>query len=316
MGRSDGRIELDRSIDSIQVGYRFRQDMGDIDQLAASIRKLGLLQPPTITPDGTLICGARRLEAVKALGLKQVNVWVRSGISSRLQLLLAEQHENLFRKPFTPTEAAALYRELKILLAEDAAHRQNATQFGSHSQTPAISGGANLAPPSDRKTRAQAAQLVTGNKSYTTLERVGEVERIAADPETPPDLRAVAVAELASMDADGKVYGHYQKVKAAQYPGHDSELVALAQDALSRVQANGHVGRASQKLAAPVATGQAKRYSVRAFLLTWTELRDWAEHYDPAEIGQALTDEQWADFQTTVAATVAFTDAAQAARTL
>lgn len=316
MGRSDGRIELDRSIDSIHVGYRFRQDMGDIDQLAASIRQLGLLQPPTITPDGTLICGARRLEAVKALGLKQVNVWVRSGISSRLQLLLAEQHENLSRKPFTPTEAAALYRELKALLAEDAAHRQNATQFGSHGQPPAIFGGANLAPPSDRKTRSQAAQLVTGYKSYTTLERVGEVERIAADPETPPDLRAVAMAELAGIDADGKVYGHYQRVKAAQSPGHESELATLARHALFRVQANGHAGPASQKPATPLATGPVKRYSVRAFLLTWTEMRGWAEHYDPAEIGQSLTDEQWASFETTVAATAAFADAARAARTL
>jgi ParB family chromosome partitioning protein len=142
------------------------------------------------------------------------------------------------------------------------------------------------------------------------------MERIAADPGSPADLRAVAAAELAGIDADGKVYGHYQRVKAVQSTCRESELAALARDALSRVQANGRIGTTSQRLAAPVATGPVKRYSVRAFLLTWTEMRGWAEHYDPAGIGQTLTDEQWADFETTVAATVAFADAARAARTL
>ena len=40
---------------------------------------LGMLQPITISPDGTLICGARRLEAAKRLGMRHVNVWVRVG---------------------------------------------------------------------------------------------------------------------------------------------------------------------------------------------------------------------------------------------
>ena len=53
---------------------------------------------------------------------------------------------------------------------------------------------------------------------------------------------------------------------------------------------------------------------MRAFVLTWGELSGWAAHYDPGEIGPALTEQQWAAFEATVAATVAFADAARTAR--
>jgi ParB family chromosome partitioning protein len=124
-------IELERTVDSIQVGTRHRTDLGDIDALAASIREHGLLQPITDHPDGVLVCGRRRLAAIRQLGWRTVSVWVRSGISDRLGHLLAEQDENLHHKPLTQLEAAALYRELKQLMAEDAARRQVASRFSS-----------------------------------------------------------------------------------------------------------------------------------------------------------------------------------------
>lgn len=313
MARADGHIELDRTVESINVGYRTRQDMGDLEQLSASIDERGLLQPVTVTPDGTLICGARRLEAAKRLGIRQVNVWVRSGISSRLELLLAEQDENTMRKPLTPTEAAALYRELKTLLAEDAARRMQATQFGATGGNAVNSGSAKLAEPGDRTARAQAAQLVTGQNSYTTLERVGEIERIVADPQTSAGLRAVAESALAGIDADGKVNGHYQHVKDAQQDDRNNTLSTLAQDALARVRAGQHKpGKARTRNAREA--GPLKKYGVRAFTVTWTEMVGWAEHYDPTEIGAALSVEQWNEFEDTLRATVRFADAAREAR--
>lgn len=116
-----GSIQLDRTVDSILVGTRHRADLGDIDALAASIDRDGLLQPLTITIDGVLVCGARRLAAIKKLGWRTVNVWVRSGLSDRLGQLLAEQDDNMLHKPYTQLEAAGLYRELKQAMAEDAA---------------------------------------------------------------------------------------------------------------------------------------------------------------------------------------------------
>src|SRR5699024_9641617 len=127
-------IELERAVSSIMVGNRHRTDLGDLDALAASIARDGLLQPPTITPDGVLVCGRRRLAAIQQLGWRTVNVWVRSGISDRLGHLLAEQDENTHRKALNQIEAAALYRELKALMAEDAHRREHATRFSSDYQ--------------------------------------------------------------------------------------------------------------------------------------------------------------------------------------
>src|SRR4051794_21304580 len=118
MSEHDGHIELERRVDSIIVGGRHRQHPEEgIEPLMASIKKLGLVQPVTITPDGFLVCGARRLEAVKRLGWRTLKVWVRSGISDELNRLLSQNDENEQRKPLTPLEQAALFRELKKLMA-------------------------------------------------------------------------------------------------------------------------------------------------------------------------------------------------------
>ena len=329
VGSRDGHIELDRPIDSIRIGHRHRRDLGDLDELEASIRDQGLLQPITISPDGTLVCGVRRLEVAKRLGWHKVNVWVRAGISSPLQRLLAEQHENTARKPYSPTEAAALYRELKTLIAEDAARRQEASRFGA--DEPADDddrevghGAADSAAPSDRTSRAQAAQMVTGRKSYTLLEQVNELERLATDPTTPDGLRELATAGLAGIDADGKVNGHYQQVKAAQAAAerdrhsdtdHDRELQTLAEQALARVNDTSRPRRPRPATPPAEPSPPARRYGVRAFLLTWGEMHGWADRYDAGEIGPALTAEQWDAFEATVAATVAFADRARTVRT-
>src|SRR3954449_12957485 len=107
MSEKNGQIELQRSVDSIVIGIRHRDDLGDIDALARSIERLGLLQPVTITPDGVLVCGRRRLESVKRLGWRTLKVWVRSGISDELNRLLSPQGANEQRKPLAPLEPAA-----------------------------------------------------------------------------------------------------------------------------------------------------------------------------------------------------------------
>lgn len=161
MGAATGYIELDRAVSSIRVGQRHRQDLGDLDALVASIGRDGLLQPITITPDGLLVCGARRLAAVRRLGWQTVNVWVRSAISGRLAHLLAEQDDNVLHKELTPLEAEALYREIKLLLAEDASRRQSASRFSTAHQ-PATGGAPKFGTPAQTVARVskQAAGMV------------------------------------------------------------------------------------------------------------------------------------------------------------
>ena len=211
-----GHIELERTVDSITVGRRHRHDLGDLAPLVESIRRGGLLQPITITLDGHLICGARRLAAIRELGWKTVNVWVRAGVSDRLGQLLAEQDDNLLHKPLTQLEAAALYRELKVLLAEDAARRQEATRFHAADEA-GEDGAAKLAAPwntTPGDARAQAARMVTGRASYTTFERIGRLEDLAADESQPETVRQRAAEEVERIKAGGKVYPSHLRINA------------------------------------------------------------------------------------------------------
>ncbi len=120
--------------------------------------------------------------AVKQLGWERVKVWITATVSTRLAEVVAERDENTILQPFTPTEAAALYTELKQLYAADAARRQAATRFRSD-------GGADSAAPSEQdkpgqhagEARRQAARAITGRGSYWSLEHVAEVKRLADD---------------------------------------------------------------------------------------------------------------------------------------
>lgn len=316
MNAPSGHIELERTVASIQVGRRHRSVLGDIDELAASIDRDGLLQPITLTPDGVLVCGARRLAAIKKLGWKTVNVWVRSGISDRLGHLLAEQDDNVLHKPLTQTEAAALYRELKTLMAEDATRRQSATQFSSENQ-PDPDGVGNFPTPSKRPIRAdeQAAAMIPGGASYKTLDKIGYLEHLATDPAQPDELREQATAALEQINAGAAVdpiYRHFRDLAQAAQEQREAHLHQLATDALAR--AKNAKAKKPATLPAPADDGGVPaRYPVRAFVLTWSELADWWTHYDAEHLAAELTDEQIESFLATAAGTSRFAEELRAA---
>jgi ParB family chromosome partitioning protein len=338
MTSTPGHIELERSIDSIRIGSRHRTDFGDIDALAASIEQQGLLQPITVTPDGVLVCGARRLAALRQLGVRKLNVWVRSGISERLTQLLAEQDDNAFHKSLSPTEAAALYREVKMLLAEDARRRQEGSRFGSEQENPRSDGAATVAAPSaplDGDSRTQAALLVTGRRSYTTLERINDLQRIADDESLDETVRSRATIELHSIQTGGSVTSAHRRVKtqltvselermaadaaqpeglrqasamaaarvhAAERTTTDAELEQLAHDALTRAKT-----ATKARKTRPATTADTK-LPIRSFVFLWNDLHEWWLRYDCSEISSQLTDEQWEQFEATLAGTIDFAE--------
>lgn len=85
-----GKVPISR----IVVGER-KRSLGDIAPLAESIKELGLLNPITILPDGSLVAGYHRLEACRSLGWVEVDVHVTS--LDTLSAELAEIDENLIR---------------------------------------------------------------------------------------------------------------------------------------------------------------------------------------------------------------------------
>lgn len=311
--QKEGGLELRRAVDSIFVGHRHRIDMGDIDELADSIDREGLLQPITITPEGVLVCGARRLAAIKKLGWTTVNVWIRSGISDQLGRLLAEQDENTLHKPLTKIEAAGLYRELKTLMAEDAARRKASTQFTSEHQ-PGRDGAGKFPGPSTAKgdTREQAAAMIPGGVSYRTHEKINYLRDLAADPAQPEHLRAQATADVAKLEQGAAVHPLYARTRADEEDARSAEIRRLGAESVQRATA-------AKKGALPPQTsgssgGATTRFPTRAFVQTWGELADWWTHYDAAELAAVLTDEQVDSFLATASGTGRFADDLRIAR--
>ncbi|MFH1171950.1 MAG: ParB/RepB/Spo0J family partition protein [bacterium] len=87
---------------------------GGLEELIASIREHGILQPLIVMPSKSggyeLIAGERRYQAAKILGLKTVPVVVREATEQQqLELALVE---NVQRKDLNPLEEATAYEQL------------------------------------------------------------------------------------------------------------------------------------------------------------------------------------------------------------
>jgi ParB family chromosome partitioning protein len=95
--------------------YQPRFEIDDVNELKASIAKLGLLQPLTVSkvkPNGkyTLIYGHRRLQALKELNKDDVEVLIED--NSDEQLRLKALAENSQRKDLDFLELAFAYKEI------------------------------------------------------------------------------------------------------------------------------------------------------------------------------------------------------------
>jgi len=117
-------------------------DAAALDELAASIRAQGILQPLLVRPDGDggyeLVAGERRLRAAGLAGLREVPIVVRE-VSDRESLELA-LIENIQRDDLSPLEEAAAYQRL----LDDFGHTQEeiATRVGK--SRPAIANALRL----------------------------------------------------------------------------------------------------------------------------------------------------------------------------
>jgi len=108
------------SIEAISPNpYQPRSDIRDqeLEELTASIKEHGILQPLIVTRDEsadgsfTLIAGERRLRAAKLAGLESVPVLVREAMTSQQRLELA-LIENIQREDLSAIEAAEAYQQL------------------------------------------------------------------------------------------------------------------------------------------------------------------------------------------------------------
>ncbi|MFC8797103.1 ParB/RepB/Spo0J family partition protein [Promicromonospora sp. NPDC057138] len=312
------------------VGVRHRKDVGDLEPLMASIAKHGLLQPITLTPELVLVCGWRRLEAMRRLGWTHTRPWWRPGLSEDATQVLAEHDENFLQQAYTKSEQATLFRELKTVLQQEAARRQSAHWFTSNSDGPesastGISDGSEGLDESDEcgsgsepgpeepgnsgDAREQAAQLVAGRKSYHTLERIGTLMDLAVDPEQPADVRALAADAVARIDEGHPLKPEWARVQAAlaaQAPATDGEPGGRSPAAPEHSRP------------APVQSSSGppgvSRAALRAWIMTWRGAAVLLDEHDPAVLGPVLSETDWNTVRDLSQNLAGFLREAQAAR--
>ncbi|MBA7479870.1 Nucleoid occlusion protein [subsurface metagenome] len=105
----------DIPVEDIQVGdYALRMEADDegIEELAVSIRRLGIISPLVVTREGEVIkvvAGHRRLAAARLAGLKVVPcILTARPVAGSKEVSMAE---NLFRKDLSPIELAAAMKD-------------------------------------------------------------------------------------------------------------------------------------------------------------------------------------------------------------
>jgi len=84
-------------VEDVKVGRRCREDFGDIEGLALSIQRFGLLHPIVVDENLHLLAGERRLRAHRFLGLKEIDVTYKKDLDDAQKKEL-ELEENLKRK--------------------------------------------------------------------------------------------------------------------------------------------------------------------------------------------------------------------------
>lgn len=98
----------------VKVGSRFREKFEDIDLLAESIAKYGLIEPIIIDENNELIAGERRYKAHQLLRMEEIEVKYMKDLNE-LEKKEIELEENIQRKAFTWQEEVTAKEQLHKL---------------------------------------------------------------------------------------------------------------------------------------------------------------------------------------------------------
>jgi ParB family chromosome partitioning protein len=114
LSTEEGRVVFVRLDDIEPDPEQPRKDVGDLEELAASIRTHGVINPIVVRPVSDqkfrIVAGERRYRASRIAGQDKIQAIIRTlEEQSRLEIQLIE---NLHRKDLNPFEEATVYRRL------------------------------------------------------------------------------------------------------------------------------------------------------------------------------------------------------------
>ena len=192
-------------------------DDDSLKELAASIKEIGILQPPVVRRVGAekyeLIMGERRLRAAKIAGLSSIPVIIRD--TSDNELLREALIENIHRSNLNSLEEAAAYNQM--LTDFGITHDDLASKLGK--SRPVITNTLRLLnlPTSVQKRLASGALTAGHARALLGLADPIEMERIAAKI-VAEGLSVRATEELISIGAGIKKKGQQkQKLSSGKF---------------------------------------------------------------------------------------------------
>jgi ParB family chromosome partitioning protein len=235
------QVEVQRIVpNSLQPRRAF--DEAKIEELAASIREQGVIQPLVVRRNGDgyeLIAGERRLRAAVKAGVKQVPVVIREASDSEaLQLALIE---NLQREDLNPIEEASAYQRLHTgfgLSQEEIAERV-------HKSRPTVANSMRLLllPKEVQEALSQGKLLPGQARALLGLDR--EVLILAA-------ARQVITKGLSTRETERLVRrlksGRRRRERAALDPDHRALIDRLQRFLGTRVRLTERAGSSRGKL--------------------------------------------------------------------
>lgn len=213
------------------VQPRVEFDRGALDELVASIREVGVLQPVVVRPLSgqtdkyELIMGERRLRATKELGLDSIPAVVKETADE--DMLRDALLENLHRSQLNPLEEASAYQQL--LADFGITQEQLATRIGR--SRPQITNTIRLLKlPAPVQSRVAAGVLSAGH-ARAILSVGDDVEAMVrlADKIVNEDL-SVRAAEAAASKAPKPTR---TKASPGRHRGHLDEVAERLGDRLN-----------------------------------------------------------------------------------
>ena len=212
---------LEVDINSVQPNSKQPRTFFDeraLTELAASIKEVGVMQPPVVRDLGDgryeLIMGERRLRAAKLAGLKTIPVILRA--SSDNEMLREALLENIHRSELNPLEEAAAYQNL--LNDFGYTHDELALKVGK--SRPVITNTLRLLNlPAAVQRRVAIGILSAGHaRALLSLTNASEIEALA-NRIVAEGLSVRAVEEIVAT-SDGKERGEKAKRHTSLSPEH------------------------------------------------------------------------------------------------
>ena len=235
---------LEVDINSVQPNNKQPRTYFDeraLNELAASIKEVGVMQPPVVRDLGNgryeLIMGERRLRASKLAGLKTIPVILRA--SSDNEMLREALLENIHRSELNPLEEAAAYQNL--LNDFGYTHDELALKVGK--SRPVITNTLRLLNlPAAVQRRVAIGILSAGHaRALLSLTNAADIEALA-NRIVAEGLSVRAVEEIVAT-SDGRERGE----KAKRHTSSSPELKVLSDQLANRFDTRVTVELGKQK---------------------------------------------------------------------